>query len=150
MRTYRWIAAVCVGLIGFAVAGGQAFGFWSQGGSGSGGAVSSTMLPATIDAVAIGGALRPNGPARSVGVVMTNPNPFPVSIAQVGVYAITSDRPGCTGAATGVSVDVGNLSGVLPGASTTTLYASASMSTASIGACQGATFTAYLTLEVHT
>ena len=153
-------ASVRTGLHGLAVlaavlaaggVAGSAHAYWTSAGEGAGTVSSSSFVPVSIDAVHIGGPLRPNGPGRAVGIVVANPNPFPVAIAYVDVAGVTSDRPGCTGSATGVTVLVAALTGsVLAASGTTALSAVAVMNGASVSTCQGAVFSATLTVEVRT
>lgn len=121
---------------------------WSSSGTGTGAASAGTLQPVAIDTVAFGLSLRPAGPATNVTVHVSNPNDYAVVIDGVTAGTIHSDKLGCDGVNTGVSLDLAVLAGNLPpGAST--FVASASMTGTSASACQGARFTSVLTLAVH-
>jgi hypothetical protein len=108
------------------------------------------MAEVTIDNVAIGSSLRPNGPASNVTVTITNPNNFAVQIASISASSVISDTPGCSGPNTGVTLDLSDVTGMIPATTTATYASSASMSVSAAQACQGATFSTELTLSVTT
>ena len=139
--------ALAVVLVGFASTG--AYAYWTTSGSGTGSASAGTLSQITIDDVVIGAALRPNGPARDVTIKLKNPNNFAVDIVSITAGAITSDKSGCNGSATGVTLDLSTVTGSIAANFTKTFTASASMSSSSVTECQGATFSSNLTLVVH-
>lgn len=141
------IALAVVLLAGFASTG--AYAYWTTTGQGTGTASAGTLEQVTIDSVVIGNALRPGGPAVNVTINLTNPNSFAVDIESLTAGAVTSSAGGCSGAATGVTLDLSAVTGSIPATTTLPYIASASMSTASVSACQGATFSAPLTLLVR-
>jgi hypothetical protein len=138
------LAAVVLGGIAtpFAVA------YWTSSGSGAGAASAGTLATVAIDSVTAGNGLRPNGPEVNVTVHIMNANDYAVVIDSVTAGTIHSSKSGCDGAGTGVSLDLSSLTGSLP-SGPSTFTASASMDDTSVSACQGATFSAVLTLAVH-
>ena len=141
------IALAAVILAGWASTG--AYAYWTTTGQGTGTASAGTLEQVTIDSVVIGNALRPGGPAVNVTINLTNPNSFAVDIESLTAGAVTSSAGGCSGAATGVTLDLSAVTGSIQATTTLPYIASASMSTASVSACQGATFSAPLTLLVR-
>ncbi|MFE4198682.1 hypothetical protein ACFRJ9_22770 [Paenarthrobacter sp. NPDC056912] len=150
-RTAAATAALCI--LGGA---GSAYAYWASTGIGSGAAANGTMQTVTVDALIAGdtpqNSLIPGGTADVV-LRASNPNPYVVTVIGVAANgAVTADagHAGCT--TTGVTftpllpqpVTIQPNSSVLftfPGA--------ASMSTASLSACQGAQFRVPVTLEVR-
>ena len=126
---------------------------WTTNGTGSGYAQAGTAQAlSTVDVSASTSAtLYPGGPAGDVSIRISNPNSYPVTVTGVaGNGAITADagHAGCT--TTGVSfTDQTGLSISVPanGATTATLTGAASMSNASVNACQGATFAIPVTIS---
>jgi hypothetical protein len=119
---------------------------WITNGSGSGYAKAGTSQAlTTVDVSASTAATLYPGVSGDVRLQISNPNPYNVRVTGVtGNGTITPDagHSGCT--TTGVSFT--NQSGLtidIPANSstTTTLTGAASMSNASLNACQGATFT---------
>ena len=131
-------ALVVVGLV---------YAAWTTNGTGSGYAKAGTAQAlTTVDVSASTAAtLYPGGPAGDVLIRISNPNSYPVTVTAVtGNGSITADagHSGCT--TTGVSfTDKTGLSIAVPagGQTETTLSGAASMTNASLNACQGATFT---------
>jgi hypothetical protein len=124
---------------------------WVTNGSGSGYAkAGTTQVLTTVDVSASTGATLYPGVNGDVKLQISNPNPYAVRVTAIsGNGAITADagHSGCT--TTGVTFN--NQSGLaidVPASSstTTTLTSAASMSNASLNACQGATFTIPLSL----
>jgi hypothetical protein len=135
---------------------GVAFAYVSTAGAGSGSANAGTMQTVTVSAFVGGDAptslLRPGGPAADVILRVENPNPFTVHVVSVaGNGTITPDgaHSGCT--TTGVTFTAPtNLSITVPsGSSLVHLTDAATMSTASLSACQGATFSIPVELTAH-
>jgi hypothetical protein len=132
---------------------GLVYAAWTTNGGGSGYAKAGTAQAlTTVDVSASTSAtLYPGGPAGDVLIRIDNPNPFPVKVTGVaGNGAISADagHSGCT--TTGVSfTDQTGLNISVPATSqtTTTLTGAASMSNASLNACQGATFTIPVTIS---
>jgi hypothetical protein len=126
-----------------------AYAYWTTSGQGSASANAGTLERVTIDNVVLGTALRPGGPAVSVTVNLTNPNTFAVDIESLTAGAVASSLAGCSGAGTGVTLNLVGVPGSIPANTTLTYIASASMTTASVSACQGAIFSVPLTLLVR-
>jgi hypothetical protein len=135
---------------------GVAFAYVTAAGSGSGAAAAGTMQTVTVSAF-VGGdtpssKLYPGGPAADVILRVDNPNSFTVQVFSVaGNGPITADasHSGCT--TTGVTyTPPANPNITLPtGSSLVHLTGAATMSAASLSACQGATFSIPVTLTVH-
>ena len=136
--------------------GGVAYAYVAASGSGSGGATAGTMQTVTVSALVGGDAptsqLYPGGPTADVILRLSNPNAFSVQV--VGVAAngsVTADggHAGCT--TTGVTfTPPSNPNITVPaGSSLVHLAGAASMSTASVSGCQGATFSIPVTITVH-
>lgn len=116
-------------------------------GSGTGTASTGTMQTVTVTALVGGDAptskLYPGGPAADVILRVNNPNSFTVQITGVaanGTITADSGHAGCT--TTGVTFTAPSNPSITvsSGSSLVHLSAAASMSTASVSACQGATF----------
>jgi hypothetical protein len=124
---------------------------WTTNGSGSGYAKAGTSQAlTTVDVSASTGATLYPGVSGDVKIQISNPNTYAVRVTAVsGNGTITADagHSGCT--TTGVTftnqssltIDIAASS-----STTTTLTGAASMSNASLNACQGATFTIPVTL----
>jgi hypothetical protein len=129
---------------------------WTTNGTGNGYAKAGTAVSlTTIDVSASTTATLYPGVSGDVLLKIDNANPYPVTVTAVsGNGAITADagHGGCT--TTGVSfTNQSSLSLVVPakvgavdGTLQSTLTGAASMSNASLNACQGATFTIPVTL----
>jgi hypothetical protein len=141
----RNLIAVSMTLIAMTAVG-FVYAAWTTSGSGSGYAkAGSSQVLSTVDVSASTGATLYPGVSGDVKLQISNPNPYAVRVTAVtGNGAITADagHPGCT--TTGVTftnqssltIDIAANS-----STTTTLTGAASMSNASLNACQGATFT---------
>jgi hypothetical protein len=150
-----WIAAA--GLVAMLATGGVAYAYVAANGSGSGSASTGTMQTVTVTAF-VGGdtpssTLYPGGPAADVILRVNNPNSFSVQLFSVsGNGSITPDasHSGCT--TTGVTFTPPSSPNITIAAGSSLLHLSgaAAMSTASLNACQGATFSIPVSLTVHT
>ncbi|MFI2566624.1 hypothetical protein [Paenarthrobacter sp. NPDC018779] len=134
---------------------GSAYAYWATTGTGAGAATNGTMQTVTVVAL-LGGdtpqnSLVPGGTADAI-LRATNPNPYAVTVIGVtpnGAVTADASHPGCT--TTGVT-----LTPALPQQATIPANSSAllrlpnaaSMSTASLSACQGSLFSVPVTLEV--
>ena len=135
------------------IAAGLVYAAWTTNGGGSGYAkAGSAQALTTVDVAASTAAtLYPGGPAGDVLIKISNPNSYPVTVTGVaGNGTITADagHAGCT--TTGVSfTDQTGLSISVPanGQTQATLSGAASMTNASMNACQGATFTIPVTIS---
>jgi len=127
---------------------------WTTSGSGSGYAkAGSAQALSTVDASASTAATLTPGSTGDVRIEIRNPNPYPVQVTGVsGNGTITTTASGCTTTGvtftnqTGLTLNLPAKSGGTDGALQTTLSGAASMSNASLNACQGATFTIPVTL----
>lgn len=138
---------------------GSAYAYWATTGTGNGSATNGTMQTVTVDALVAGDTLQTSlVPGGTADVILraTNPNAHAVTIYGIAANGpVTADaaHPGCT--VTGVTftpppaplappvVIQANTSILL------TLPNAASMSAASLSACQGAQFNIPVTLEVR-
>jgi predicted phage tail protein len=158
MRRRRMLLALTAIIV--SIGSGTAYGYFTASASahGTGQASTGTMATVTIAATAgtPGTPLLPGG-TGDVTLKITNPNSFSVSLVSVtGSGTVTADglHPGCT--TTGVTFNAPSPSGpTLPisiAASSTQqidIPGAASMSAASVSACQGATFSIPVTIGVH-
>ena len=147
------VAFAVIGIVGLVLAA------WTTSGSGSGYAKAGTSAAlSTVDASASTTASLYPGTNGNVKITVSNPNPFPVRVTGVSLDGtnadITADAGHSDCTTTGVSftdqsgltVDVPAKSGDTNGEAAATLTDAASMSNASLNACQGATFTIPVTL----
>ena len=130
------------------LATGVAFAAWTASGTGSGYAQAGTAVALATVQVTPTDNLYPGGMA-DVEIEIVNPNPYPVRVISIaGNGPITSGNGACD-IANGVTFadQTGGTWDVLANNSATfTLTNAASMSNASVDACQGATFTIPVTL----
>jgi hypothetical protein len=143
------IAAVCA-------CAGLVYAQWTTNGSGSAYAKAGTAQTlSTVDVSASTSATLYPGVSGDVLIKLDNPNPYTVTVTAItgnGTIAADGGHSGCT--TTGVtfanqsslSLVVPAKSGGVDGVLQTTLTGAASMSNASLNACQGATFTIPVTL----
>jgi hypothetical protein len=129
------------------VGGGAAFAYFTAIGSGGGNTSTGTMQTVTISAITGGDSptskLYPGGPATDVILRVNNPNSYAVKLYSIsGNGTITADgsHSGCTTTGVTFSPPASPNVTVPAGASLIHVSAAASMSTASLNACQGATF----------
>jgi hypothetical protein len=154
MRRFLTILAVAVVILTFGL-GVAAYAYFTSTGTGSGNASTGTLQPVTVVNAAANpnSTLLPGGPAADVVLRVNNPNSRPVTLVSVtGNGTITADgsHSGCT--TTGVTFTNQTGLNVPIAASTTTvvhLAGAASMSAASLSACQGATFSIPVAITVH-
>jgi hypothetical protein len=138
---------------------GLVFAAWLTNGTGSATVKAGTASAlSTLDASASTSATLYPGVNGDVAVRISNPNPFPVRVTAISLNGANSDITPDAGhsscSPTGVSftnqsnltVDVPAKSGGTNGTATATLSGAASMSNASVDACQGATFTIPVTI----
>ena len=150
-RVSRKLAVATIVAVVSAV--GFVYAAWTTNGGGSGYAKAGTAQAlTTVDVSASTSAtLYPGGPAGDVSIRIANPNPFPVKVTGVsGNGAITADagHSGCTTTGVSFTDQTGlNISVAANSQVTETLSGAASMSNASLNACQGATFTIPVTIS---
>src|SRR5438132_1477107 len=142
-----WLAVAVAVAIAVAASVVAAYGVVTGGGSGTGSASAGTLQTVTASAFVGGDTpnsnLYPGSPAADVMLRVNNPNSYAVQLFSVsGNGSITADasHSGCT--TTGVTFTPPSSPNVtIPtGSSLVHLSGAASMSTASVNACQGATF----------
>ena len=148
-RTAVLTILACLALVGLVYAA------WTTNGTGDGYAKAGTAQSiSTVDVSASTSATLYPGVSGDVLIKFDNPNPYAVTVTAVtGSGSITADagHSGCTTTGvtftnqTGLSLVIPAKSGV-DGVLQTTLTGAASMSNASLNACQGATFTIPVTL----
>ena len=145
-------AAVVTTVLAFATVG-LVYAAWTTNGTGSGYAKAGTAQAlSTVDVSASTSAtLYPGGPAGDALIRISNPNSYPVTVTGVaGNGAITPDagHSGCTTTGVTFTDQTGlNISVAANSSATATLSGAASMSNASLNACQGATFTIPVTIS---
>lgn len=121
---------------------GVAFAAWTTNGTGSGYAKARTAQALTTSSIAAVEGLYPGG-AGNVKLSINNPNPYTVSLSAINGTGsgITSGNSTCD-ASNSVSFTNQNSGwNLLPGDNEITLTNAALMSTGSVDACQGLTFT---------
>jgi hypothetical protein len=129
---------------------------WTTNGAGSAYAKAGTAQAlSTVDVSASTSATLYPGVSGDVLIKFDNPNPYAVTVTGVsGSGAITADasHSGCTTTGvsftnqTSLSISVPAKSGGVDGFTQATLTGAASMSNASLNACQGAVFTIPVTI----
>ena len=150
--------AFAVGVIAAALAAvGLVYAAWTTNGTGEAYAKAGTAAAiSTVDVSASTTATLYPGVTGDVLIKLDNPNPYPVTVTSVtGSGSITADagHSGCTTTGvtftnqTGLSLVIPAKSGGVDGVLQTTLTGAASMSNASLNACQGAVFTIPVTLS---
>jgi hypothetical protein len=137
--------------LGVFLAAGIAYAAWTATGGGSGSAkATSAQALTTVDVSASTPATLYPGATGDLQLRISNPNPYPVRVTGVsGSGTITSNAGAACNASTGVTfANQSGLSLDVPasGAATFTLSGTVSMSNASDNSCQGAVFTAPVSL----
>jgi len=153
-RTTAATVALCI--LGGA---GTAYAYWTTTGIGNGSATNGTMQTVTVDALVAGDTLQTSlVPGGTADVVLraTNPNAHAVTIYGFAANgAVTADAGHSSCTTTGVTFTpppAPLAQPVIVQANTSillTLEGAASMSAASLSACQGAQFRVPVTLEVR-
>jgi hypothetical protein len=149
---------LAVAVIAVAFAGvGLVYAAWTTNGTGSAYAKAGTAAAiSTVDVSASTAATLYPGVSGDVLIKLDNPNPYPVTVTAItgnGTIAADAGHSGCTTTGvtftnqTGLSLSVPAKSGGVDGTLQSTLTGAASMSNASLNACQGATFTIPVTLS---
>jgi hypothetical protein len=154
----RKLAAAIIGAT-FAVVG-LVYAAWTTNGTGSAYTKAGTALSlTTVDVSASTAATLYPGTSGDVLVKIDNPNPYSVTVSAVSLNGTNADiapdgsHSSCTTTGvsfanqTGLSISVPAKSGGVDGTTQTTLTGAASMSNASLNACQGATFTIPVTIS---
>lgn len=151
---------VAFAAIAAATAASLVYAAWTSNGTGSGYAKAGTAQAlTTVDASASTTATLYPGATGDVVLTVSNPNSYPVRVTSVSLRGtngdITADsgHSGCTTTGvsfvnqSGLSIDVPAKSGSTNGTATATLTGAATMSNASLDACQGAVFTIPVSLS---
>ncbi len=151
-------ARIVLALMGAAMGllGAVAYAVWPSNGIGFGSAITGTLQPVKVSALAGGDApdtlLLPGGTADVI-LRVNNPNPDAITLVSVsldGTITADSGHPGCT--TTGVTfTDQSGLTIPIAASGTTLVHLAdaASMSLDSSNGCQGATFTIPVSITVH-
>ena len=93
--------ALAIGALAVVVVG-VAFAFWTQGGTGSGGATAGTTTAVTVNQTGTPSGLYPGGPAQALSGTFDNPNAHAVHISSVTAvvhpFSVQTDatKPACT------------------------------------------------------
>ena len=145
-------------LVFLLASGGTAFAYFtgalrSAGGSASTGNLQTVTISATVGGDAPSSKLYPGGPAADVILRVNNPNSYAVKLFSIsGNGTITADgsHSGCT--TTGVTFTPPGSPNITVPAGNSLIHVSgaATMSTASLNACQGATFSIPVTATFRT
>lgn len=141
-------ASVLVSAAGLSLLlGGTAYAFWSTSGTGAGTATAGTARDLVVGTASVAG-LFP-GATNVVGgtVSVQNPNPFPVALGARTFGATTTTTSGCDPVVVTYASSGGPTS--IAAGATVQLPLTASMTTAAANACQGASFTAPLTVTAQ-
>lgn len=140
-------AVVLIGTAALSLtAGGTAYAYWTTTGTGTGSATSTTAGALVVSSTASVSGLYPTASNIAGGSInVTNPNPFNVTITR-SFGATSTTTPGCTGSTVTLTVAAGAPTSIGPNA-TVAIPFTASMSNLAEDACQGANFTATLTVN---
>jgi hypothetical protein len=149
---------VAVGVIvACLVAVGLVYAAWTTNGTGDAYAKAGTAAAiSTVDVSASTTATLYPGVSGDVLIKLDNPNPYAVTVTAIsgnGTIAADSGHSGCTTTGvtftnqTGLTLSIPAKSGGVDGVLQTTLSGAASMSNASLNACQGAVFTIPVTIS---
>jgi hypothetical protein len=139
--------------------GGTAYAYWATTGAGSGAAAAGTMQAVTVDAFIAGDSNRTSlVPGGTADVILrtSNPNAFAVqlySVAASGPVTADAAHAGCITTGVSFTAPAAPLAPAvtIPAHSSllVSLPGTASMSTQSLSACQGATFKIPVTVEAR-
>jgi hypothetical protein len=136
---------VAGGVVAGLMASGIAWAAWTANGTGEGYTKATTAVALTTDDVSATtvGQLYPGG-SGDVKLTINNPNPYPVQVTSItgnGTIVADSGHAGCTTTGVSFANQTGTWNVAANGETAVTLTGAASMSNASLNACQGATFT---------
>jgi len=147
-----FVAVMCA--IAMAVLSGGAQAYFRSSGSGTGTATAGTLQPVVLAALTSETPTSTLVPGGSADLLLKVNNPNSSNVTLVGITpkaggSVTPSLPGCT--TSGVSLAaIGTLAITLtPGFNTVHVSNGATMSTASVTGCQGATFAIDVTITVH-
>lgn len=157
-RTPRWLLVFAVVPILIASSG-TAFAYWSSVGTGAADIQAGTAAPLGVSSSALPVADLFPGKTSDLGIVVSNSNPYPVSLTTLTAISVTSsDEASCSGSTyislpTAVTTGMSGGGYVLPtaisvpaGSTSTaaTLTGLITMTTSAPDGCQGKTFTVSL------
>ncbi len=152
MKRPLFVAVMCA--IAMAVLSGGAQAYFRSSGSGTGTATAGTLQPVVLAALTSETPTSTLVPGGSADLLLKVNNPNSSNVTLVGITpkaggSVTPSLPGCT--TSGVSLAaIGTLAITLtPGFNTVHVSNGATMSTASVTGCQGATFAIDVTITVH-
>ena len=153
MRRPLLVALFCS--ITLVVLSGGAHAYFKSSGSGSGTATVGTLQPVTLTALVTSdtpaSTLVPGG-GGDLLLKVNNPNSYNVTLVGIAPKtggSVTPSLPGCTTSGVSLAV-IGALAITLtPGPNTVHISSGATMSTASVPGCQGATFAIDVTISVQ-
>lgn len=152
-RRFTAVLVVCeIATVLFAVG---AVAYFTASGTGAGTAVAGTLQTVTLTALAGGdtptSTLVPGGSADLI-LKVNNPNSYKVTLISIAAKtggSVTPNLPGCTTSGVALAT-IGALAITLvPGSNTVHIANGATMSTASVSGCQGATFAIDVTITVQ-
>ena len=156
MRTTRRRALILAAVLALLTLGTitTASAFWGGGGTGSGSAVTGTTQAVTLSPATATAQLYPGGQA-AVEMSITNPNPGGVRVGSLvleptqgtGGFAVDGAHSGCVLSTLSFTTQTNAGAGwtVAGGGTSVTLSNALSMTAGAANACQGASFTVYLT-----
>jgi hypothetical protein len=155
MSRKRLVGLAVSAVIGLSVAGAAAYAAWTVNGSGSGTASATSAVPLTLSAGSPQSPLYP-GASADVDATVQNSNPFPVHVSSVAIdtskgtngFDVDAGHSGCNlSSLSFTTADNGGAGWYIAANSTADLDAdnAIAMDTTANDACQGATFTVYLT-----
>ena len=155
MKTKRLVRTGVAAAVGMMIAGTVAYAAWTVNGSGTGTASATSAVNLTFSGGSPSGTLFPGGSA-DVDSSVSNSNPFTVHISTVSIdtsqgsngFSVDSGHSGCNLSSLSFTPATNGGSGWnVPANSSMDVDAAGaiSMSSAANDACQGATFTVYLT-----
>jgi hypothetical protein len=154
MNRKRLVRIAVVAAVGLTVAG-VAYAAWSVNGSGSGSASAATAQNLTLTPGLASGALYP-GASADVDTTVANSNPFPVHVTSLALdtskgqngFDVDAGHSGCNLSSLSFTTATNGGNGWDVAASSSTdadAAGSIAMDSSANDACQGATFTVYLT-----
>lgn len=123
---------------------GAAFAYWTVSGSGTGSATARNASGLVVASTATVSGLYPTATLSGGSLSVANNNPFAVSISS-SFGSATTTAAGCTGTVVTFAVAAGAPTSISANSSVSIPF-SASMSNSAENACQGASFTATLTV----
>ena len=155
MNRKRLVRIAVVAAVGLSVAGAAAYAAWTVNGSGSGSASATSAQGLTLTAGSASGALYP-GAAADVDTSAANANPFPVHVSSLALdttqgqngFDVDAGHSGCNLSSLSFTTATNGGNGWdIAANSSAEIDASSSiaMGSGANDACQGATFTVYLT-----